>query len=126
MTDAEAKRLLFDFWTWAYQGLSSGDVDCINLIKNRYKPTQEEIAELLRRRGLFDVVESFLATGQLPGLLSQVESADESPKSSGLTKSSSSGLGLSGNKSKFCSNCGQPFAELAKFCTECGNSRGSS
>ncbi len=124
VSEAEAKRLLFDMWTWAYQGLVAGDGDCLELIKNRYQPTPDEIAELLRRRGLFDITDNFLATGQLSGLLSEVIAA-QSPPGLGLTKSGSLGLGLGENKSKFCSNCGQAFGELAKFCAECGNARNS-
>lgn len=124
VSDAEAKSLLFDMWTWAYQGLVAGDRDCLALIKNRYQPTPDEIAELLRRRGLFEILDGFLATGQLPGLLAEVQATEKASKSAGLTKSNSGGLGLAGNQDRFCANCGQPFGEVAKFCSECGNPRG--
>lgn len=118
----EAKRLLFDVWTWAYQGITAGDEDCFELINNTYKATQDEIAELLRRRGLFDTASELLSTGQLPGISPQSQTPEPTP-SLGLTKSSSAGLGLGGSQGKFCSNCGTQFADSAKFCTDCGNAR---
>jgi hypothetical protein len=57
VSDDEAKRLLFDVWTWAYQGITSGDPDCLPLVKNGYQASNEEIADLLRRRGQFDRAE---------------------------------------------------------------------
>lgn len=119
----EAKRLLFDIWTWAYQGIVAGDEDCFDLIANPYKATEEEIAELLSRRGLFDIAAQYLMTGKLPGGAQQTESPEPISDSGGLTKSSSAGLGLGVSQSKFCSNCGTQFADSAKFCTDCGNAR---
>jgi hypothetical protein len=123
VSDDEAKRLLFDVWTWAYQGITSGDRDCLELIQNSYKASNEEIADLLRRRGLFDLADQLISSGQLPGMPQENEEAEQPQSNPGLTKSSSGGLGLGATGSKFCSNCGQQLAESAKFCTECGTPR---
>lgn len=141
----ETKRLLFDSWTWAYQGAIMDDDDCRNIItRNQYRATPEEVAEMLRRRGLFEAADNALA-GEMPDLGLDVISG-ESPSgttlgsaltttSGGLTKTSS-GLGLSatpsapeetapsGRPAKFCSQCGTAFtSESAKFCSGCGAAR---
>jgi len=50
-----AKILLFDLWTWLYQGRALGNEDCANYLKNfKYQPTVEEQIYLLVRRGMFE------------------------------------------------------------------------
>jgi hypothetical protein len=50
-----AKRLLFDLFTWLYQGRELGSEDCANYLKNfKYQPTTEEQIYLLVRRGMFE------------------------------------------------------------------------
>jgi hypothetical protein len=50
-----AKVLLFDLWTWLYQGRELGSEDCANYLKNfKYQPTVEEQIYLLVRRGMFE------------------------------------------------------------------------
>jgi hypothetical protein len=52
--DATAKILLFDLWTWLYQGRELGDADCANYLENfKYQPTVEEQIYLLVRRGMY-------------------------------------------------------------------------
>jgi hypothetical protein len=52
--DATAKILLFDLWTWLYQGRELGDTDCANYLENfKYQPTVEEQIYLLVRRGMY-------------------------------------------------------------------------
>lgn len=138
----ETKRLLFDSWTWAYQGAIMDDDDCRNIItRNQYRATPEEVAEMLRRRGLFEAADNALA-GEMPDLGLDVKPPASpsgttlggalSTTSGGLTKSSS-GLGLSATPSapdktapsagqaKFCTQCGTAFStETAKFCSACG------
>ncbi len=66
ISEKRAKELLFDIWTWAYQGASLGDEDCAALIaSNPYSPTNEEVSGLLRRRGLYEDAEKALS-GDLP------------------------------------------------------------
>jgi hypothetical protein len=66
ISEKKAKELLFDMWTWAYQGASLGDEDCAALIaSNPYSPTDEEVSGLLRRRGLYEDAEKALS-GDLP------------------------------------------------------------
>ena len=49
-----AKVLLFDLWTWLYQGRELGSEDCANYLKNfKYQPTVEEQIYLLMRRGMY-------------------------------------------------------------------------
>ena len=56
-----ARILLFDMWTWLYQGRELGSEDCANHLKNfKYQPTAEEQAQLLVRRGMFDAAAKFL------------------------------------------------------------------
>lgn len=130
----ETKRLLFDSWTWAYQGIMLDDDDCRNIISsNQYRATPEEVADLLRRRGHFEAAKKALA-GEMPEL--GLDKPSEEPSSgtttgSGLTKSSN-GVGLrstpsavkSAGLAKFCTQCGTAFAiENAMFCTQCGSIR---
>jgi hypothetical protein len=133
----ETKRLLFDSWTWAYQGILLDDDDCRNIIaRNHYRATPEEVSEMLRRRGFFEAADKALA-GDLPylGLDAPAEaSASGSSLGGGLTKTSG-GSGLSAPPStsvatptsgiaKFCTQCGAAFAnETAKFCSSCGSAR---
>ena len=50
-----AKILLFNLWTWLYQGRELGSEDCANYLKNfKYQPTVEEQIYLLVRRGMFE------------------------------------------------------------------------
>ncbi len=50
-----AKILLFDLWTWLYQGRALGNEDCTNYLKNfKYQPTAEEQIYLLVRRGMYE------------------------------------------------------------------------
>jgi len=52
--DNTAKILLFDLWTWLYQGRELGSEDCANYLKNfKYQPTVEEQIYLLVRRGMY-------------------------------------------------------------------------
>lgn len=45
--DATAKILLFDLWTWLYQGRELGDEDCTNYLGNfKYQPTNQGRADL--------------------------------------------------------------------------------
>ena len=49
-----AKVLLFDLWTWLYQGRELGHEDCTNYLKNfKYQPTKDEQIYLLVRRGMY-------------------------------------------------------------------------
>ena len=53
--DATAKILLFDLWTWLYQGRELGDEDCTNYLKNfKYQPTKDEQIYLFVRRGMYE------------------------------------------------------------------------
>jgi hypothetical protein len=133
----ETKRLLFDSWTWAYQGALLDDDDCRKIItRNQYRATPEEVSDMLRRRGLFEAADRAL-DGDLPDLgvdgRSEVSPSGKS-LGGGLTKTSS-GLGLSpattaspaappSGLAKFCSQCGTAFAgDSAKFCSGCGATR---
>lgn len=81
ISEKKAKELLFDMWTWAYQGASLGDEDCAALIaSNPYSATDEEVAGLLRRRGLYEDAEKALA-GDLPEMPTSSPSAP-APKGS--------------------------------------------
>ncbi|MFM2022866.1 MAG: hypothetical protein RIR89_258 [Actinomycetota bacterium] len=118
LSDEQAKELLFDVWTWAYQGSVLGDADCESIIsQNRYKATPQEIAQLLRRRGMFKKAEEALA---------QVGRAPESETTGGLTKKSSGlgGLASAPQGARFCSECGAEFLKVdAIFCSSCGSKR---
>lgn len=81
ISEKKAKELLFDMWTWAYQGASLGNEDCAALIaSNPYSPTDEEVSGLLRRRGLYEDAEKALA-GDLPEMPTSSLSAP-APKAS--------------------------------------------
>jgi len=151
VSEEEAKRLLFDVWTWAYQGLLAGDQDCQELLKNSYRATNEEIADLLRRRGQYQLADDLLRTGSLPGLETNTESSATRGPSASFTKSNPGGLSGSSEASlleqeesslsqahansdgyprranavsNFCGNCGSKFErEEEKFCSECGEKR---
>lgn len=124
VNDDEAKQLLFDMWTWAYQGAVNGDGDCASLLTNAYKPSQSEVVELLERRGLLTAAETFIATGLVgdlqvgPGVRSE-ESGTPAPSSL-----ESSPRDSSQPQANFCGECGSKFAsEMDKFCSECGSQR---
>lgn len=151
VSEEEAKRLLFDVWTWAYQGLLAGDQDCRELLKNSYQATNEEIYELLRRRGQYQLAEELLRTGSLPGLETKTEPLATQKPPSSFTKSNPGGLSGSSDASllqqeesslsqtqansdgyagktnaarNFCGNCGAKFERAEdKFCSECGEMR---
>ena len=121
VSDEDAKRLLFDVWTWAYQGLENGDERCQVLLQNRYSPSREEVATLLRRRGQFKAAENYIGSGSLEG--EEGTSGAFSNAQSGLTKSSSGGLGLSSatSSASHCKACGSKFSAVSDpFCAECG------
>ncbi|MFM1784719.1 MAG: hypothetical protein RLZZ579_996, partial [Actinomycetota bacterium] len=106
----ETKELLFESWTWAYQGLVNGDQDCVNYINgNSYKATNQEIAELLTRRGLFSAAEEYLSKSGIGA------TTPLSKKSEGLSE-------VKTVPTKFCSNCGARLVDLkARFCSSCGS-----
>ncbi len=127
LPDEETKRLLFESWTWAYQGAFLDDDDCRRMIAdNRYRATPEEVSNMLRRRGLVEAADKALS-GDLPdiGITSSSSaiqmkspSASLTETNSGLTKEPADGLAA------FCSQCGSQFRdEAAKFCANCGCSR---
>ena len=137
----ETKRLLFDSWTWAYQGALLDDDDCRRMISvNRYRATPEEVSDMLRRRGLVEAADKALA-GDLPDIGDGPKQPEPFAQtgSAGLTKTGGGlGGGLGGSPggssesaggldaaAKFCSQCGAAFAiESAKFCSGCGAARG--
>lgn len=151
VSEEEAKRLLFDLWTWAYQGLLAGNEDWRELLKNSYQATNEEISELLRRRGQYQLADELLRTGSLPGLEVTTESSATQQPPSSFTKSNPGGLYGSSDASllqqdesslsheqaisagypsqtymvrEFCGNCGAKFKRAEdKFCSECGEMR---
>jgi hypothetical protein len=56
-----AKILLFDLWTWLYQGRELGNQDCVDYLKNfKYQPTVEEQIHLLTRRGMLGAAAKLL------------------------------------------------------------------
>ena len=58
-----AKVLLFNLWTWLYQGRELGSEDCANYLKNfKYQPTVEEQTYLLMRRGLYSAAAAINAS----------------------------------------------------------------
>ena len=133
----ETKRLLFESWTWAYQGVLLDDDDCRRMISvNRYRATPEEVSDMLRRRGLVEEADKALL-GDLPDIgdgPSRTEPVAPTG-SSGLTKTGGGlGGGLGGSAeqtvgptsvAKFCVQCGTAFSnETAKFCSNCGTARG--
>ena len=62
--DATAKILLFDLWTWLYQGRELGSEDCANYLKNfKYQPTVEEQICLLVRRGMYSAAAAINPSG---------------------------------------------------------------
>jgi hypothetical protein len=124
VSDQDAKRLLFDVWTWAYQGLVHDDKDCEVFRKNRYVPSREEVAELLRRRGQFEAADSYLRTGSLNG--QALDSNAQSNNHFGLTNASNKGLGSTApaQQAGWCSACGEKYQDdAAKFCSSCGKAR---
>lgn len=140
VADEDAKRLLFDMWTWAYQGVLADDADCRRMISvNQYRATPEEVSDMLRRRGLIEAADKALS-GELPDLGDGPSRPEPvaSTGSTGLTKSggglgsglggdlggSSESTGGLGSVSKFCVQCGTAFANAtAKFCSSCGSAR---
>jgi hypothetical protein len=59
-----AKILLFDLWTWLYQGRELGSEDCANYLKNfKYQPTVEEQIYLLVRRGMYSAAAAINPSG---------------------------------------------------------------
>jgi len=123
----ETKQLLFESWTWAYQGAILDDDDCRRMIAvNRYRATPEEVANMLRRRGLVEAAEKALS-GDLPaiGVLSSSSAVPMPAKVTSLTKTNS-GLtkATSDEPAAFCVQCGIQFRDAAaKFCANCGSAR---
>ena len=61
VSDAAAKRLVFDVKTWLYQGRELGDEQCINaLVGYTYTPTPEEEIYLYMRRGMQSTAAKYL------------------------------------------------------------------
>ena len=124
VSNEKAKSLLFDVWTWAYQGMAHDDQNCDTFLKNRYEPTREEVAELLSRRGQFRAADNYLKTGSLKEAASSGSLTSNSYV--GLTKSTNKGLGSSvpDQQATWCSACGQQYQDVAaKFCSNCGKPR---
>lgn len=128
LSNNETKRLLFESWTWAYQGAILGDDDCKEMIRaNSYRATPTEVSEMLTRRGLTDAAGK-AARGELPDIGIGSTPAQES----GLLTKSSRGLGAppmpslaeTVGQARFCSSCGAAFAAAsANFCSGCGAAR---
>lgn len=124
VNDDEAKKLLFDIWTWAYQGVINGDGDCASLLTNDYKPSQSEVLELLERRGLLTAAKKFMATGLVGELQVGLGVLSEQPGNPDPSSLDASPRKSSQPQANFCGGCGSKFAsELDKFCTECGSQR---
>lgn len=120
----EGKRLLFNMWTWVYQGLHNFDDDCRQLVNNAYLPAKGEVLELLGRRGLAQAAQDFLSSGKIGDFAIPVASESHSlpadRKASSEILNASSGTSLA----KFCGGCGTKFErESDKYCSECGESR---
>lgn len=97
-TDYEkTKSLLFDMWTWGYQGAELGDEDCLKLVNaNSYKATPHEVASLLNRRGMYKAAAKHLGEKiPEPGLANSVQ--------------------------KICSNCENPHEEQGPLCRDCSD-----
>jgi hypothetical protein len=123
----ETKRLLFETWTWAYQGAILDDDDCRRMIgDNRYRATPIEVSKMLRRRGLIEAADKALS-GDLPDIGFSTSSSEipVPAKAPSLTKTNS---GLTKTTSvapaAFCIQCGSQFRDAAaKFCANCGSAR---
>lgn len=124
VNDDEAKQLLFDIWTWAYQGVVNGDTDCVDLLRNAYEPTPEEVVELLERRGMFDAAERFRTTGFVGEVQVGSKALSQVSSKSSLTKSNPRQDDGPRDLANFCGECGTKFQRMeAKFCSECGERR---
>jgi hypothetical protein len=64
-----AKILLFDLWTWLYQGRELGHHECAEYLKNfKYQPTVEEQIYLLVRRGMYSAAARINPSGPVKTL----------------------------------------------------------
>lgn len=119
---SEAKRLLFNMWTWLYQGLHNLDDDFKHLIGDAYLPSREEVVTLLHRRGLKDAAQLFLDTGKIGEV--QVQVLDTPHDFEAGSPKAAEQETTSPVLAKFCGECGTRFEnEEAKFCSECGSRR---
>jgi hypothetical protein len=120
----EAKRLLFNTWTWAYQGVINGDADCTPLLTNAYKPTESEVVELLERRGLLTAAQEFMETGIVGELQVGPGVRSEQSGNPALSSPDAAARNSSQPRANFCGECGTKFeSELDNFCSECGSPR---
>lgn len=124
VNDDEAKQLLFDIWTWAYQGVINGDTDCVDLLRNAYEPTPEEVVELLERRGMFDAAERFRTTGLVGEVQVGSKALSQTSSETSFTKSNPRQDDGPRDHANFCGECGTKFQRMEdKFCSECGERR---